>query len=339
MTTDMGHALFITTNGRAFVENAYHPETREQLASRLSFGADLYDCATLAERRGELQETDYLFSTWGMPSLRLEEIREYLPRLQAVFYAAGSVQQFAPAFLECGIRVFSAWAANAVPVAEYTVAQILLAGKGFFQASRLYQKEGRDVAHRHSAAHCGNYGAKVGIIGAGMIGKLVIERLKENHLEVLVYDPFLPQEQAEKLGVTLCSLDRLFAECQVISNHLANNPQTVGMLDYRLFSQMGAYATFLNTGRGAQVVEADLARACMEEPGRTAVLDVTDPEPVEAVNPFYTMENVILTPHIAGSMGDEVARMGQFMADEFFALEEGKPLRYEVTAEMLKTMA
>ena len=61
-----------------------------------------------------------------------EQIAEYLPSLKAVFYAAGSVQAFARPFLNRGIQVFSAWAANAVPVAEYTVAQIILAGKGFY---------------------------------------------------------------------------------------------------------------------------------------------------------------------------------------------------------------
>ncbi|MFR1477023.1 MAG: NAD(P)-dependent oxidoreductase [Hydrogeniiclostridium mannosilyticum] len=69
---------------------------------------------------------------------------------------------------------------------------------------------------------------------------------------------------------------------QTISNHLANNPQTAGMLNYGLFRRMKPNATFINTGRGAQVVEADLVRA-EEEPGRTALLDVTDP--VEPVDP------------------------------------------------------
>ena len=96
---------------------------------------------------------------------------------------------------------------------------------------------------------------------------------------------------------------------------------------------------FLNTGRGAQVVEEDLIRALQEEPGRTAVLDVTLPEPPEADSPLWKLENVVLTPHIAGSSGQEVARMGAYMQQEFFRLLAGQPVRFEVTEKLLETMA
>ena len=72
-----------------------------------------------------------------------DQIAEYFPNLKAVFYGAGSVQGFARPFLKSGVKVFSAWAANAVPVAEYTLSQILLANKGFFQTSTLYSHGGR----------------------------------------------------------------------------------------------------------------------------------------------------------------------------------------------------
>ena len=76
-------------------------------------------------------DADCLFSTWGMPALAEEEIARFFPKLKAVFYAAGTVQGFARPFLNRGIRIFSAWGASAVPVAEFTVSQILLANKGF----------------------------------------------------------------------------------------------------------------------------------------------------------------------------------------------------------------
>jgi phosphoglycerate dehydrogenase-like enzyme len=127
------------------------------------------------------------------------------------------------------------------------------------------------------------------------------------------------------MGVEKCTLERLFSECPVISNHLANNAQTRGLLDYQLFSRMGPYASFINTGCGAQVVEADLIRALKEEPGRCALLDVTDPEPPEQGHPFYSMDNVFLTPHIAGSMGNEVARMGAYMLEALNSYLSGNP--------------
>jgi phosphoglycerate dehydrogenase-like enzyme len=180
---------------------------------------------------------------------------------------------------------------------------------------------------------------KIGIIGAGMIGKMVISKLKDYRLEALVFDPFLPEETAAQLGVKKVTLLELFRECQVVSNHLANNDQTKGMLDGKLFESMLPYATFINTGRGAQVVEQDLIRVLKDRPDLTAILDVTYPEPPEPESPLYTLENCILTPHIAGSSGNEVRRMGEYMKEEFQSFLQGNPCRYEVTLEMLETMA
>ena len=156
---------------------------------------------------------------------------------------------------------------------------------------------------------------------------------------MLVFDPFLPAQKAIELGVKKCDLDTLFERSFVVSNHLANNEQTKGMLGYRLFTKMRENAVFINTGRGAQVVEDDLARVLTERKDLTALLDVTYPEPPEADHPFYTLENCVLTPHIAGSAGDEVARMGEYMLDEFKAYVNKEPTRYEVTLKMLETMA
>ncbi len=284
-------------------------------------------------------DAEYIFTTWGMPHFTCEEIRTALPRLKAVFYAAGSVQGFAKEFLASGAKVFSAWGANAVPVAEYTVAQIVLANKGFFSVSNFSSPEGRADAMRRFKTYRGNYGASVGIIGAGMIGKLVIKMLADYHLHVKVFDPFLSAEQAREMGVTLTSLEDIFSSCEVISNHLADNTATRGMLTYSHFSRMMPNAVFINTGRGAQVVEEDLVRALKEEPQRVALLDVTYPEPPVEGHPFYTMPNVILTPHIAGSAGDEVHRMSAYMLEEYHRLISGDVTLYEVTERMLATMA
>jgi phosphoglycerate dehydrogenase-like enzyme len=156
---------------------------------------------------------------------------------------------------------------------------------------------------------------------------------------VLAFDPFLSDERAAALGVRKCSLEELFAKSQVVSNHLANNPQTVGMLKNPLFTSMKPNATFLNTGRGAQVVEDDLIAALEERPDLTAVLDVTLPEPPVDGSRFYELPNVFLTPHIAGSLGDEVWRMSEYMLEEFRRAQRGEAYRYAVTIPMLATMA
>lgn len=321
------------------ISRVYAQSTVSQLKAEAALEAKVYTKRDLTKAPESFKETEYIFSSWGMPVLTADEISAYFPRLKCVFYAAGSVQSFARPFLERGIKVFSAWAANAVPVAEYTAAQIILANKGFFKAAQ--KMSGGDVpAAREAFNHySGNYGAKVGIIGAGMIGKLVIQALKNHRLEILVSDPFLPDKTAGELGVKKCGLDELFRSCTVVSNHLANNGQTRGMLDYALFSSMPPYGVFINTGKGAQVVESGLARALESRPDLTALLDVTDPEPPESGSPFYSLENCILTPHIAGSSGNEVHRMAEYISDEFLRFKKGLPCRYEVTLKMLETMA
>ncbi|MBQ9938787.1 MAG: hydroxyacid dehydrogenase [Oscillospiraceae bacterium] len=293
----------------------------------------------LLSRPEDFADTEYIFSSWGMPAFSCDEIRSILPSLKAVFYAAGSVQAFAHPFIECGVKIFSAWAANAVPVAEYNVAQIVLANKGFFKTAPLASAGKRDKALDARGKFCGNYGTKIGIIGVGMIGTLVAKMLKAYKLEVLAFDPFLSDEKAAELGVTKVSLPTLFSECSVVSNHLANNEQTVGMLNGELFALMRPYATFINTGRGAQVVEDDLIAVLSARPDLTAILDVTAPEPPVPDSGFYKLDNCILTPHIAGSSGDEVQRMADYMREEYQSFTQNKPCRFEVTAEMLKTMA
>ena len=320
--------------------SVYRDETLASLIKSTEIDRICYKKADVIADPEKFSDVEYIFSTWGMPRFEEEEIKKCFPSLKAIFYGAGTVKGFAKPFLDLGIKVFSAWGANAVPVAEYTVAQIILANKGFYQSCRRYRSnESHDKARAHFGASRGNYGARIGIIGAGMIGKMVIERLNSHKLEVLVYDPFLSHEAAEGLGAKKATLEEIFKECDVISNHVANVPETQGMMRYEHFSTMKRNATFINTGRGAQVVEGDLVRALREEPERTAVLDVTVDEPPRNDSELYELDNIFMTPHIAGSAGDEVARMGEYMLQEYERYVKGEPTVYEVTEKMLATMA
>lgn len=320
-------------------DRVYDETVRARMQALTDVENICYTKADILADSAKFAEAEFVFSTWGMPAFSEAEIKACLPNLKCVFYAAGSVQPFARPFLNCGVKVFSAWAANAVPVAEYTVSQIILANKGFFTHARLLGEGRRDDSNRLLSSYLGNFHAKVGLIGCGMIGSLVADMLKKYDLEVLAFDPFLSEERAKELGVTVCSLDELFASCNVVSNHLANNAETRGMLRYHHFASMPPYAAFLNTGRGAQVVEDDLVRALTERPDLIAVLDVTDPEPSPEGHPFYTLPNCFLTPHIAGSLGKEVVRMAEYMVQEYIDHTARKQTRYEVTLKMLETMA
>ena len=332
-------AIFLS-EGKENVVRVFAENVRKNLNALADLSPNVYNKKDIMDAPTDFSQVEIIFSTWGMPTFTEAEIKEYFPSLKCIFYAAGTVQTFARPFLARGVRVFSAWAANAVPVAEYTVAQIVLANKGFYSyARKIREKEAYLTCRNDRSRYPGNYDVRVGLVGCGMIGSLVAERLKAYRVGVVVHDPFLSEERAEQLGVKKSSLEELFATSQVISNHLANNEATVGMLNYPLFEKMLPYATFLNTGRGAQVVEADLVRILRERPDITAVLDVTYPEPPISEHPFYTLGNCYLTPHIAGSLENEVVRMAEYMREEFEAYLNGTPLRYEVTLKMLETMA
>ena len=330
-------SIFLDDN-EELVRHVYSPELTARLSERVGLEERVVTADELRSGKGDFSDVRFIFSTWGMPALEADEIARYFPALECVFYAAGTVQYFAGAFLDRGVHVFSAWKANAVPVAEFAASLILLANKRFFAASRFYGAGDRASAVGALDGWTGNYGAKVGILGAGAIGSLVIGRLGDK-LDIRVFDPFLSDERAAALGVTKRSLKEVFAECGVVSCHLADNEKTRGMLRREHFAAMMPHGTFINTGRGATVVEADLAAVLAEREDLTAILDVTDPEPVPPGSPFFSLPNVILTPHIAGSAGLEVRRMAEYMEAECAAYLEGFTAGNEVTAAMLATMA
>ncbi|MBS11428.1 MAG: phosphoglycerate dehydrogenase [Gemmatimonadetes bacterium] len=284
----------------------------------------------------QLQDLEVIFGTWKISQLQKAHL-ERLPNLKIVFYGAGTVQNFARPMLEHGVRVCSAWKANAVPVAEYTLAQILLANKGFYTNIRDCQT----YASRKNSPFKGrgNFGATVALLGAGAIGSLLIDLLKPFHLELVVFDPFLPAERAAEMGVRKVSLEAAFREGDIVSNHLANNEQTRGMLHGGHFSLLQNHATFINTGRGATVVELDLIAELENRPTLTALLDVTMPEPPDEGSPFYSLDNAYLTSHIAGSLNDEVVRMADYMIEEFQRYEACEELQHEVSPDMIDTMA
>lgn len=317
------------------IEQVYGPHRLEWLRQHTTLHPEFVTSRKLDSQLPQLRNLEAIFCTWGMFALTRQQL-DALPNLQVVFYAAGSVKGFAPTLLERGITVVSAWAANAVPVAELTLGQILLANKGYFRNVREYEdKTSYSTAYRGP----GNYEVTVSILGAGQIGRKLIELLRPFHLRVLVFDPFLTHKGAEHLGVEKVELDEAFRRGDIVSNHLAHVPGTVGLLRGEHFRAMPQHATFINTGRGPTVNHADLIHVLQSRPDLTALLDVTDPEPLPRTSPLRALPNVHISSHIAGSINREVGRVADYMLDEFQAWRTGRPLRWAVTPEMLLAMA
>ncbi len=333
-------AAFVNNNPKRLL-SIYNEDIRADLKTI----CDLYDEIITYENKDRhiqrLKDIEIIFSTWEMPPFNEEEIKKYLPNLKIIFYCAGSIRYFAHPFLNLGIRVVSASVEVNRPVAEYVISQIILSNKGFFQTVQHVKETSFSDAKNWTKQYPGNFQVKVGILGAGKIGLLVIEMMKALNLdvEILVYDPYLSHEKAKKLGVQKCELETIFTTCTTISCHIPNNHLTQGILDNSYFDLMLPHATFINTGRGAQVIEVDLIKALKDIPTRAAVLDVTWPEPPEKDSELYTLTNVILSPHMAGCSGHEINRIVHLIYDEFLRYRQGIPCEHELSKDMLEIMA
>ncbi len=302
----------------------------------------LLPCLTKADveqKADEIKNCEFIFSTWYMPEFSEDEISKWFPSLKCVFYAAGTVKYFAEPFLKKDVRVFTAASANGIPVAEFTASQIVLANKGYYQALRAYKwsicRRKFNISRGFAERKYGNYGAKVGIIGCGAIGGKVVELLKPYHLEVSVYDPYLPDERANALGVQKVGIEELFRNCDVISNHLPDIHETRGIITEALLNSMKLEATFVNTGRGAQVNEKALNKVLRKRKDMCALLDVTSHEPLSPWSPLYWRKNVFLTPHIAGSLSEEFVRLVEYMVQAYRDVLEGKQNACETSLELM----
>lgn len=318
------------------INEVYGQGRKKKVAALVDLYPAVISTENFAEHADNLRDLEVIFSTWGMPLLSRDQL-EKLPKLEAVFYAAGTVKYFAQPLLESGVTVVSAWAANAIATAEFALAQILLANKDFFRNMR--ECSSPETRARGTCRGKGNFGQTVAILGAGMVGRTLISLLKNFDLNVVVYHPSMSDSEAEGLGVKKVTLDEAFGQGCVVTNHLPDLPATRGLLTSRLFEQMRDGATFINTGRGPTVVEEDLIRVLKKRPSLAALLDVTCQEPPPDDSELYTLANVHMTSHIAGSIGDEVLRMADYAISEFEAWEKGDPLKYEVTLERFDRLA
>ncbi|MFH8369917.1 hydroxyacid dehydrogenase [Streptomyces sp. NPDC018031] len=273
-------------------------------------------------------EAELVITGWGCAPLTAGVLAG-LPRVRTVLHAAGSVKaHVTEACWDRGLVVCSAAGANALPVAEYALAAILLCGKDALRMRGTYAAENR-LPDPAATGRLGNLGRRVGIVGASRIGRRVIELLRPFDVEVSVYDPHLPRPEARGLGVRPLPLDELVATSEVLSLHAPLLPETRHLLDARRLALLPDGAAVVNTARGALVDTAALTREL--ESGRlSAVLDVTDPEPLPAGSPLYRLPNVLLTPHIAGALGNELRRLGLAVTEEVERLVAGEPLRHRV---------
>ncbi|HWI30078.1 MAG TPA: hydroxyacid dehydrogenase [Microbacterium sp.] len=285
-----------------------------------------FDEMTPADRA----DVELLVTGWGVPSLGVAEL-DALPSLRAIVHWGGGVAFLDPSVAHRGIAVSSARAANAIPVAEFTVAMVVLAAKDAFWVARTYAAEQRFIDRERELAHTGLYRATVGIVGASSIGTLVMEMLKHYDVEVLLHHPRATPERAAQLGAELVDdLEELARRSSILSVHTPDIPQLRGMISREVLAALPENATLINTARG-RLVDQDALIAELASGRIRAILDVTEPDVLPAGHPLYTMPNVFLTPHLAGSMGSELRRLGDSATDEVARFVAGEPFAHPIT--------
>ena len=324
---------------------AINPDTvtdaqRRRLESTVELlcAAPVQDLAA-PDLRALLARVEILVTGWGLAPLTADVLRQ-APRLRLIAHLGGTVKALLPRETwQRGIAVTHAAIANAMPVAEYTLAAILFSNKQAFRLRREYAEQRASLRQRSAnLPRLGNYGKRIGIVGASRIGRRVAELLRPFDFELLVHDPYLTPGEASALGARLAGLDELMAYCDVVSLHAPVTDLTRGMIDRRRLALLRDGAVLINTARGV-IVDQD---ALIDETrsGRIdAVLDVTEPDTLPPDSPLYDIANVFLTPHIAGALGSETQRMTDVILGEIGRFVRGEPLQYAVLAADLGRIA
>lgn len=291
--------------------------------------------ATKADLLALLPGAEGCITSWGVAQLDADVIAA-APRLKAMAHMGSSVNRFvSDALWERGIHVTSAGPALARDVAETTLGLMIVGLKRIWPLGQHVREGGWRESRYWPSREL--HGKVVGIVGASHVGRHVIELLRPFDAQVLLYDPYVTAEEAARLGVTQVGMDDLARRSDVISLHAPAKPDTHHLLDGRRLALMKDDALLINTARGSLIDEA----ALVVELGKGrffAFLDVTDPEPPAAESQLRRLENVVVTPHLAGCIED-CGRMGEMAVEELRRFFSGEPPLYRVTPEMLGRIA
>jgi phosphoglycerate dehydrogenase-like enzyme len=279
-------------------------------------------------------QAEFLVTGWKTPRLT-EAMLDMAPKLAAILHAAGSTRHLLPPSVwNRGLRISSARESLAIGVAETTLGMIIAGLKGFFPASRVAAEGGwlidENSVHGYKIREM--FQSTIGLIGLSKTARHLLRLLKQFEVNVLVTDPYVQAGEVEKLGATKVELDVLMRSSDVVSLHAPALPETRHMLGEQQFSLMRDGAIFINTARGMIVDESALVAEL--KTGRIwAFLDVTDPEPPAPDHPFRTLPNVVLTPHIAGAIGNGCRRLGRSVVTQILEYAAGHPMHGEISAQ------
>ena len=301
----------------------------------------LYDRNDFDDRLHVLEfvkDANMIITSWGTPAID-EEILTLCPELKGVFHAAGTIKPIMSDALMArkDIRLTASAAAIGEGVAESALAFAISACKGAFTMPR-YTRAGEWSGHNAQEV-IDFYDIKVGIISAGFVGRHMIKLLQNFHVDVLVYDPTLSAEQIAALGAEKRELEELLAESDVISVHSPDIPATRHMINKDNIGLLKDRVVIVNTARGTIFDEPYLIQRLKEKKGMFACIDITEVEPPAADNELRILDNVNLTPHLAGTASNGLRRIALHVCEEVERLLAGQRMRTEIERDMLSRMA
>jgi phosphoglycerate dehydrogenase-like enzyme len=314
----------------------FSSQTKTDLAEHLDFDessiSDHPDPPAVAK---SCSGAEVIISTWRAVPYTAEILKP-CPDLQLILYAAGTFKPYVtPELQQRNVTVCTAVHLNAIPTAEFTLGIILSSLKNVYRYHTDFLKSGRNAWQRNPEQFDGGYyGTKIGLLGFGQITRHLLGLLRSFDMDVYVESSHASGEELESHGARRRSLEWIMSNCDVVSIHKADVPRNWDIINRDNLKLMKKGARLINTSRGRIINEKDLVEK-LTEGEITAYLDVTHPEPPEAGHPFYSLPNCILTPHVAGSIGKEVHRMGEFCARQLRSWIQGKPLENTIDISSL----
>ena len=325
---------------RKLVEQIFNKEDFEFLTSfsdttRIDSIPDTVDASFI---KRNIQDKDVCISCWGTPPFT-KDILDEANKLRLIAHSAGSVKPILTDHVwKNNVKVTSATPGIATAVAEITLGLMIVSLKRVVQFNALIHKGDWRVEEEISKAKS-LYNVTIGVVGASYVGRNVIKLLKAFTVDILLYDPYVSQDEAQALGVSLTSLEELLSKSDVVSLHAPIIPETYHMLNRHNIKLLQPGAILINTAIGPLIDENALIER-LKKGDVFAYLDRTDPEPPSPDNPLRTLPNVILTPHIAGGSAiNDKWRQGNYISHQIHKFVTQNRLDYEITREMLSRIA
>lgn len=307
-------------------------EARQILESCAQVRWNQDDRTLTEEEKSEwLREMEGLVTGWGDSGLTEANIAA-AKNLRIIGLIGASVKKISPgAALDRGIIICNTAPALGDSVAEFSLTLILCLLKQILPLDQEVKKggwrpnipPGQDLT-----------GKTVGLVGCGTIGKKLVELLQPFQCQILVYDPYLPAEDADRLGVSLLSLEELLQRSEVITLHAGMTQETYHLIGKEQLDLIQEGAILVNTARGNLLDEQALT-AKLKEGKIWAALDVFAPEPPPADSELRKLPNVILTPHSAAVTQDTFYRVGMSVATDLQLFFSGQQPLHQLTREQI----